>query len=259
MNIVKENNIKKRKAFVTMSIVSHGQSDLIKYLLEDLREYCDSNYEVILTLNIPEQLSFNVNLYPFTVHVINNVRPKGFSANHNTAFSISSSEYFCVLNPDIRLTSNPFPVLIACFENKNIGVTAPKVISPEGELEDSVRPFPTPFSIMAKALNFGKKQYIEHEMTNRPHWVAGMFMLFQNTVFRTVGGFDERYFLYYEDVDICARLKLSGYNIEFCPNATVVHDAQRRSHRDLKYLLGHLSSMARYFTSKVFVKTLLSN
>jgi GT2 family glycosyltransferase len=80
-----------------------------------------------------------------------------------------------------------------------------------------------------------------------------MFMLIPAAVFRKIGGFDERYFLYYEDVDLCARMRLGGYDIRLCPNAKVIHEARRQSHRDLRYFRWHLASILRFFFSKPFI------
>ena len=79
-------------------------------------------------------------------------------------------------------------------------------------------------------------------------------MLFRREVFEKLRGFDERYFLYYEDVDLCARLNLQGYAVALCPAATVVHHAQRSSHQSIKYLRWHLLSMLRFFVSLPFLK-----
>jgi hypothetical protein len=80
-------------------------------------------------------------------------------------------------------------------------------------------------------------------------WVAGMFMLFAKKTFERLNGFNERYFLYYEDVDICARLNLAGLKVMVNPAARVVHYAQHSSHRSLKYLRWHISSLYRFLTS----------
>jgi GT2 family glycosyltransferase len=79
-----------------------------------------------------------------------------------------------------------------------------------------------------------------------PDWIAGMFMLFRSELFREVGGFDERYFLYYEDVDLCFRLRQHGYEVILVPDARAVHFAQRQSHRNLRYLLWHVRSLVRF-------------
>lgn len=73
-----------------------------------------------------------------------------------------------------------------------------------------------------------------------------MFMLFPRTVYEQLGGFDETYFLYYEDVDLCARLRKLGYRVGYCADVSVVHDARRASHSNLSYLRRHLASMARF-------------
>jgi GT2 family glycosyltransferase len=85
-----------------------------------------------------------------------------------------------------------------------------------------------------------------------PDWVSGFFMLCRSSAFRELGGFDERYFLYYEDIDLCTRARLAGWKNAWLPGVTVVHDARRRSHRDAKYLLWHLRSIARFFASPVY-------
>jgi N-acetylglucosaminyl-diphospho-decaprenol L-rhamnosyltransferase len=77
-------------------------------------------------------------------------------------------------------------------------------------------------------------------------WVAGMFMLFRADDYRALGGFDEGFFLYYEDVDICARLWKAGRPVLACPKAQVIHDARRASRQNLRYMRWHAGSMARY-------------
>jgi GT2 family glycosyltransferase len=73
-------------------------------------------------------------------------------------------------------------------------------------------------------------------------------MLFRSEAFADVGGFDERFFLYYEDVDICARLWNAGWKVVLQPSVSVVHDARRSSHRDLRYASLHARSMMLYFS-----------
>lgn len=76
---------------------------------------------------------------------------------------------------------------------------------------------------------------------------AGIFMLFSAKDFRAVDGFDEKYFLYYEDVDICARLWKAGRHVLACPKALVIHEARRTSRKNFHYMQWHMMSMARYF------------
>lgn len=239
---------------ITISVVSHLQIGLVAELLGDLEEHCqDSCFELILTLNLDEKLPFALDSFSYPIRLVRNAVPMGFGANQNQAFTHSMGRYFCVMNPDIRLSSNPFTSLLTCIDDSSVGVVAPLVLGEYGGVEDSARRMPSPLKIMRKL--FGgelKPDYVIKNVPIYPDWVGGMFMLFPRPVFERLGGFDERYYLYYEDVDICARLRLLGHQAVVCPEARVTHCAQRSSHRSLTYFLWHLSSMIRFFLSPVY-------
>jgi GT2 family glycosyltransferase len=234
---------------ISVSIVSHGQGDLVSEALADLAHFADSlHFEVILTTNIPERLPFPAVDFPCPVTVVENTSPKGFGANHNAAFRLAKGAWFCVMNPDIRLPENPFPLLIEEIERQHAAVIAPAVLSPAGQVEDSIRRFPTPLSLAGKMLGLsdGRYPFSVGDETFSADWVGGMFMLFRAEDYRHVGGFDEGFFLYYEDVDICTRLWETGSRVLACPKAQVVHSARRASRRTPRYMRWHACSMVRY-------------
>jgi N-acetylglucosaminyl-diphospho-decaprenol L-rhamnosyltransferase len=240
---------------VSISIVSHNQAQLVSELLSDLDCYCGPGIEIIVTLNVSDEMHIDFTQYNRPIRQISNSTPKGFGANHNAASKKAKGKYFCVLNPDIRLTSDPFPELLECITAESVGVVAPLVTNVAGENEDNARQFPTPLKIMAKALFRKRKPDYKALIGDySPDWVGGMFMLIPVDVYRKLNGFDERYFLYYEDVDLCARMRLSGYDIRLCTKAKVIHDARRQSHRDFRYLRWHFTSMMRFFFSKPFIQ-----
>jgi hypothetical protein len=243
---------------VSVSIVSHTQGALVRDLLTDLDTYCGDSIEVLLTVNLPESLPFDPAAFRFPLQILSNRVPRGFGANHNAAFRESRGELFCVLNPDIRLHGDPFGPLSARLMNPAVGVVAPLVRNPSGRIEDSARRMPTPWSILRKAV-FGAHgpDYSVRSTDLFPDWLAGMFMLFRRETFEAAGGFDERYFLYYEDVDLCSRLALAGKRIVFCPEVEVIHDARRESHRNLRYFRVHLASMLRFFCSGPFWRRMM--
>jgi GT2 family glycosyltransferase len=80
-------------------------------------------------------------------------------------------------------------------------------------------------------------------------WVAGMFIGFRRDAYARVGGFDERYFLYYEDVDICRRLRSHGYKVVYDTTVSVIHEARRASRRDPRLMGIHAASALRYLLS----------
>lgn len=238
---------------ISISVVSHLQIELVGQLLGDLDKYCrDSQFEVILTLNCGEVVPFDLGGFAFPIILVQNSQPKGFGANHNQAFLEATGRNFCVMNPDIRFGSNPFTALLPVLVDVSVGVVAPLVLSDSGEVEDSARRFPTPSKILCKALGRSRESdYSLGEDLLHPDWVAGMFMVFPRAVFERLGGFDQRYFLYYEDVDLCGRLRLTGYEVMLNPQVKVIHYAQRASHRNLRYMRWHLTSMLRFFFSPV--------
>ena len=241
---------------ISISVVSHLQCRLVQILLADIERCCKAYpVEVIFTLNLHEELPFAADSFSFPMQIIRNPTPQGFATNHNQAFAQATGRFFCVMNPDIRLSEDPFPALLSCLKNSSVGVAAPLVMGESGEMEDSARRFPTPFNILCKALGGCKDSYyVVKDVPVFPDWVGGMFMLFPRDIFKQLGGFDQRFFLYYEDVDLCARLRLQGYEVAVCPEARVIHHARRNSHRDFKYLKWHLASMLRFFCSPLFLK-----
>lgn len=236
---------------ITVSIVSHGHGAMILPLLSDLAGHCARDTEVILTLNIPETLAMDGSSFPLPTRIVRNPVPKGFGANHNAAFAMSQPGVFCVMNPDIRIAENPFPVLLDELAKVGVGVVAPRIVDPSGKLEDSARRFPTPWFLVRKA--FGRVSFLDYAVAESPispEWIAGMFMAFRSEVFQDLGGFDEKYFLYYEDVDLCWRLRKRGLDIRLVPAACATHDARRQSRRSIRHMRWHLSSMLRFLLSR---------
>lgn len=245
--------IKLSQREISLSVVSHGQADLIRQLLEDLDRTGAANQisEILVTVNVPEE--HQLKLVSAPLKLVNNERPQGFGKNHNSAFKHSTGKYFCVINPDIRLERNPFPALVHHLKITKTAIVGPRVVNSSGDTEDSARPFPRSKALIKKLM--GRKQstlYPDNNIPDSPDWVAGMFMLFDSRAFKEVGGFNERYFLYYEDADICARFRSAGWDVAYCRDAEVIHDARRDSHRKLRYLKWHVSSMIRFLTSSAY-------
>jgi N-acetylglucosaminyl-diphospho-decaprenol L-rhamnosyltransferase len=229
---------------ITVSVVSHGQGEMASRLVKRLLGFSDVS-RIVMTCNIPETLHICDDA---RVVRINNPSPKGFGANHNAAFRHCATDFFCVLNPDIELPRNPFPLLTSVMQSYPADIAAPVVFAPAGTVEDSVRHFPTVGSLFLKAMGGPDGRYIitPGQPPLEPDWVAGMFILFHAKAYKQLQGFDESYFLYYEDVDIGRRAHRLGLKIVCCPEVSVIHHAQRASRLSIRHMRWHLASMIRY-------------
>ena len=137
---------------------------------------------------------------------------------------------------------------------EGIGVIAPSIVNSSGAPEDAIRKNLTPLSVVFRRALGNRKPLSSPNKHEGFFWIAGMFMMFPSEVFRAIAGFDERFFLYCEDYDICARLHLAGYKLVVDTNTRAVHDAQRDSHRSLKHLRLHLTSLFKVWSSSAFWK-----
>ena len=228
---------------ITISIVSHGHMAFLRKLVPDLLSVSEVS-RVIVTLNISESLEFHVDE---RVTLLVNPSPLGFAENHNRAFGYCETPYFCVLNPDVNILESPFERLIEVLSIVDAGIGCPTVCSETGEIEDSCRSFPTLGSLLGKVFGIRSSSPRDPARLYYPvPWCAGMCMVFKSQVFESLRGFDEGFYLYYEDVDICARAWLQQAAVVLIPSAFIVHDAQRDSHRKVKYFIWHCMSISRY-------------
>jgi GT2 family glycosyltransferase len=235
---------------ITVSVVSHRQNELASQFLRDLHAQCSVGAMVLVTLNAADPFDLVVPSGAMPVDIVVNKHPKGFGANHNAAFLRCRTPFFCVANPDIRLSADPFAAMLSVLGDERVGVAGPLVRNSAGEIEDSARRFPTVATLLRKVVsNSNGPDYPTDRGAIEVDWVGGMFMLFRSEAFRALNGFDERYFLYYEDVDLCRRMRRQGRSVIYNPLSQVIHDARRGSRRDLRLTKHHLASLVRYLAS----------
>lgn len=229
---------------VTVSIVSHGHWGHIQPLLHQLSTWCAPWIDrVFLTVNVPENLHIAEDL-AFPVDVVHNPHPRGFGANHNAAFARVSTPWFLVLNPDLCIAEDVIGSLLARADAQ-AGLIAPRVQEPG-------RSRPEPYRALVTPLELIRRRQRGHTPPEIPSWIAGMFMLLRTAAYREVRGFDERFFMYCEDVDLCLRLQNAGWKLQVATDTVVQHEAQRDSHSSLRALLWHLGGFVKLWTSGAF-------
>lgn len=229
---------------VTVSIVSHGQWSLARPLLDQLNRHCHDTVSLIaLTLNVPEAVDVDPQ-WRVPLQVVRNVSPLGFGANHNHAFHLCNSPWFLVLNPDIRIDGDVVGPLLGRARERTSLLT-PRIQEPAKPTPEPFRGLLTPYELWARR----RPSFVP---PSRPVWVAGMFMLLRREAFADVQGFDERFFMYCEDFDLCARLRLAGWDLQVADDLRVQHDAQRASNASFRAMRWHLTSFAKVWTSRAF-------
>ncbi|XVJ68869.1 MAG: glycosyltransferase family 2 protein [Rhizobacter sp.] len=236
---------------VTLSIVSHGHGPMVVNLLSDLQalQWPQDAFEVLLTLNTPEDSAvFSPFQTTLPLHIITNPEAKGFGANHNAAFQRSRGAAFAVVNPDVRLRHLNLDAWLTPLGQNQVAACAPLAHDSASALQDNARRFPTLLSLARRVLTGVREPCYDHQAGPQIiDWAAGYFLVLSREAFEQVGGFDEAYFMYMEDVDLARRLRQKGWKVLWDTTTHVIHDSQRASHRQWRHLGWHVVSAWRYF------------
>lgn len=233
---------------IVVSVVSHGHGLWVQRLLHQLAD-CSADFiaRVVVTHNIPEPaIQALPGGWPFVLECRTNAVPAGFGANHNRALSGATESLVCLLNPDVRLDgTDPFAALAQAALGAGVGAAYPEQVDAQGHCQDSERELPTPWTLWRRRVCGAAEHRVD--------WVNAACLVLPTPVWQQLGGFDEGYFLYCEDVDLCLRLRLAGLALARAP-VRVVHAGQRDSHRRWRHLQWHLRSLWRLWRSPVFAQ-----
>jgi len=241
---------------ITISVVSHGSGDTLHILLHSLQEQeLDTHrLQIIITDNLQNDLpEFDPSPWN-SLRILRNTSQLGFAHNHNNAFKHAQGKWFAILNPDLVFERPIFDILLERLAGLPETILAPYIMDENGQLQDSFRPLPSPLELIRRRLPGYHFEALPPDPNGliRPDWIAGMFWLMKSDIYRQLGGMDERYWLYFEDVDFCTRARLKDINILVDSKVKIRHDAQRSSRRKMYYLMLHTRSAVRFFTSPVY-------
>lgn len=185
----------------------------------------------------------------------------GFGAGHNVIINKikNKSNFHLILNPDVQFKTRVIINLISELKkDDSLSMIAPKVLFPSGEHQYSCRRYPRLFELLARRFVFleplfqskifkGKYQDKDLSKSFYADYLAGCFHLYKTDDFIKINGFDERYFLYMEDVDICKKIDEINKKKLYYPKEEIIHVLKQGSLKDLKLFLRHSSSAFKYF------------
>lgn len=228
---------------LSIIIVNYNTYNLTKQTIESIiQKHHSFTYEIILVDNASSdrsidqlQSEFNDIILSNKLHILINKTNLGFAKANNIGFKLAKGKYVLLLNSDTVVKENCLEECLAQMEKDNsIGALGCKVILSNNKLDHACkRGFPTPKASLYYFLKLHKKNPIKYGQYNALHLdeneigevdcLTGAFMLMPKVVLNKVGGFDEDFFMYGEDIDLCYRIKENGYKILYYPDAQIIH------------------------------------
>ncbi|MCL2327837.1 MAG: glycosyltransferase family 2 protein [Bacteroidetes bacterium] len=251
---------------VKVSIITVGMNHLrfIKELyrsLYDNKTQPKANFEAIYVDNCSKDgsVEYIKENYP-QVRIFENKEKKGFGKNNNFGVSMAQGQYVALINPDIVLQENAIDNLLDYIEKDlSVGIVVPKLLNPDLSIQHSVRSFISLKILFHRVISRGKDEannkttddYLQKDIdTNliQPiDWAIGAAFLLSKDFFEELGGFDEAYFLYLEDEDLCLRTWKMRRKVMYVPESRMIHNHLRASRKIGKKMLFHIKSMTIFF------------
>ena len=257
---------------LSIIIVNYNLKEWLKRYLESLKKAeLKTPYEILVIDNAStdssseslEKIKENFS----NLVVILNQKNLGYAKAVNQGLKLAKGECLFISNPDILITPGSLEKMADFLKNHpEVGVLGPQLRYLDNRLQFSCFSFPrfyTPFirRTFLKHLPFGKKELDRYLMRNFSHqeihevdWLLGSSLMIRKETLEKVGLMDERFFIYFEDIDWCRRFKEKGFKVMYFPEAYLIHEHQRLSSRkkgffalfDKPFLI-HIISAVKYF------------
>ena len=222
---------------IDVVVVSYRSRDRLRRCVEPLAHADDVH--VVVVDNASGDGSLNA-VADLPVHRIPLDRNGGFSHGNNVGWRAGRSPLVLFLNPDAWIDVDALRQLARVFDDDRVGAAAPRIVDPEGHVHESQRRFPTLRGTWAWALFLHRlfpevEELVRDEGAYRrpgsPDWVSGACILVRRSVLERIGGWDEGFFLYSEDTDLCRRIRDLGLDVRFEPAAVAFHEGGQSAPR----------------------------
>jgi N-acetylglucosaminyl-diphospho-decaprenol L-rhamnosyltransferase len=249
---------------LSLIVVHYRSREPLRHLLDSLREVRPEPLrEILVVNNSGEPLEDLLAGLPWPIRVLVPGKNVGYARGVNAGLRAAQEADALILNPDVRVTPGAVEALVRCAEGRpRAGIVAPQLLNEDGTLQLSARRSYTwktlllrraplgPFKSRSRTLRDHVMADWDHADTRPVDWVLGAAMYVRRRAVRDVGVMDERYFLYFEDVDWCQRMWRHGYEVIYCAESRMVHTHARRSAElDPRSLRAHAAGLLR-FTEK---------
>lgn len=250
----------KKRVFI--SVVSHGHGALIKSLgcLKDL----SANFNIVVKINKKED-GFIGYLSNNNIYYVDDYYGLGFGANNNvnynfcrSALGMNDEDVFIIFNPDVVAKPDDINNLLKYFSYEDCKLATVNLFKDKNFTlpDNSIRNTPGIYDFFSSFVGLKNRQKIDKSVINRQtdvDWCAGSFMAFTASHYAILKGFDEKYFMYCEDVDICYRSNQLGVRVLYIPEIKILHLASHHNRNVLsKHFYWHVKSIFRFLIKKRF-------
>jgi hypothetical protein len=249
---------------LSILLVTYNHRDFILPCLQSLRLINESlNPEVIMVDNCSADGTGQLTRQQFPqVRLIENRRNLGFARAINQAFRESRGEFLLLLNPDIQVLPGSVEKMTTHLQmDERTGIVLPKLVNPDGSLQYSCRTFCHPFTLFLRRAPLGwvfsdhpsVRRHLmmdwDHKEQREVDWGLGACMLIRRKALRGDRIMDERFFLYFEDIDLCFSMKKAGWRVVYNPEAVLVHHHLRQSAEGFfnRAKWEHLKSLVKFY------------
>jgi len=260
---------------LTIGIINYNTKEDLELCLQSIfRNPPHFKYSIIVVDNDSKDSSkkFLQSLNHKNIKKVYNSENKGFGSACNQIAELADATYILFLNPDVIITKSSIDRLISFIkENKEIALVTGKLLNPDGTLQLSCRKFPTILYVLFGRESIFRKLFpnnplsrkymlydLDYNKVQYPDWVRGAVILVRSDSFKEIGGFDEKFFLYLEDTDLCLRFRKIGYNIAYNPEAIFYHKlGSSTNKKEFQSKLMHNISMYYYIKKHMNYKAIL--
>jgi len=209
---------------VSISLISANSRELLLACLESLHGV-EAEVVVLDNASVDGSAAAVRERFP-AVRVIEQGCRAGFGANNNTVIRATSGRYVFLLNADTTSDNWGLDRMVAHLDaNPGVAALGPRLVYPDGRRQASAWRFPTPGVAARGLVTLGRRGVVQStgSVTRDVAWATGAALLVRREALDEVGVFDERFFMYSEETDLCLRLRRGGWRIQYFPGVTVVH------------------------------------
>ncbi len=263
---------------LSIIIVNYNVKEFIQNLLHSVfKAGCNLKYEIIIIDNASDDGSadFIKEKFP-NVNLISNKQNIGFGKANNIGLAAAKGKYILLINPDTLIREDTLEKMISFFESSpDAGLAGCKILNPDGSLQLACRrSFPGPWTSFCKVTGLSSLfphsrlfarynlTYLDENRTYEVDAISGSFMMMKKEVYEKIGGFDEQFFMYGEDLDLCYRIQKAGWKVYYTPGTQIIHykgESTRRSSLDETKIFYEAMNLfvKKHLSSSILVETIL--